>query len=65
MPSAEALQRLRLNTYQRATKIHVDLLQDRYEVETGKGLSYEEEEEKKDRQVKSYCRSYVNIIFAL
>ena len=49
MASAEALQGLRLNTGQRVTKIHVDLLQDGYEVETGKGLSCEEKEEKKEK----------------
>jgi len=49
MASAEALQGLRLSADQRATKIHVDLLQDGYEVETGKGLSCEEEKEKKEK----------------
>jgi len=52
MASAEALQGLRLNTHQRATEIHVDRLQDGYEVETGKGLSCEEEEEKKEEEKK-------------
>lgn len=50
MASAEELQGLHLNTYQRATKIHVDLSQDGYEVETRKSLSYEAKGKKKRKK---------------
>jgi len=50
LASAEALQGLHLSTDQRATKIRVDHLQDGCEVETGNGLSCEEEEREKEKK---------------
>jgi hypothetical protein len=50
MAGVEVFQSLRVHTNQRDTKLHVDHLQDGYEIGTGKGLSCKEEDKKENRQ---------------